>query len=192
MVLTVIMLLMIASGVFTGCQKDSEKNTSTHVYALPDAQQQTINQHGEYLTGAVHIRGTRDNEIIIALDTKGDKKIASRLFVLQADEKTQDVKNVSYILDQAEILFFEHNAIINALDKSFSLYFALNKEESRETYDALPNSFKTRITKANTYEGYGLANIPAKCDFSLSFLSDGKNLYEALVASAPPQKAPND
>jgi hypothetical protein len=51
------------------------------------------------------------------------------------------------------------------LDKSFSLYFALNKEESRETYDALPNSFKTRITKANTYEGYGLANIPAKCDF---------------------------
>jgi hypothetical protein len=187
-----LLALIFAFGALLGCQKDNEHNRSTSVYALPDAQQETINQNGEYLTGAVHIRGTRDNEIIIALDSKGDKKMADRLFVLQVDEKTQDVKNVSYVLDRAEILFFEHNAVVNTLDKSFSLYFVLDKEESRKIYNALPVSFKTRITKANTYEGYGLANIRAKCDFSLSFLSDGKNLYEALVASASPPKAPND
>jgi hypothetical protein len=75
------------------------------------------------------------------------------------------------------------------LDKKFSLYFVVEKEESRKIYATLPEQYKASITKSFT--GYGLANIHGQWNFSLDFLSPDQTVYEALIANKHSEKLTN-
>ncbi len=101
----------------------------------------------EYLSGNISIRTADDGDIIIFLNWDKKNPDKARFYVLQRDAKDGDSK-ISVDYEDAQLLFFENNVIVNPVKQKDVFLFVLRGHADEKHL--------TRFDFTEAFTGYGL------------------------------------
>lgn len=146
-IFSVFLVLVLASGYFLSCEKESLKGTSlqgvTEILSKYNAQLKPYEKPATLQVGEVKIIAA-NNEIYLTLDVPGNDMLAE--YLLQVKEIPAGLKSED--LGTSEVLFLDNNLVVNSLDFKDRTY--------RFQLPSSGGEFVSNIVFNNAFVGYGI------------------------------------